>query len=112
MTPASLFVGSPEEVYKQWGIPAGRQGNCKDYAQAVLFFASNEYTNGTTLPIDGGWLLEQCNFLFTDQTFSDDRHSLMFAYRGSRTFRKSKHQEVQARVCEYFSYWVQRHANI
>jgi NAD(P)-dependent dehydrogenase (short-subunit alcohol dehydrogenase family) len=53
MTPASLFSESPEEVYKQWGIPTGRQGSHKDYAQAVLYFASNEYTTGSTLLIDG-----------------------------------------------------------
>jgi len=59
MTPASLFNGSPSEIYREWGIPAGRQGNCKDYAQTILFLASNEYSNGSTVVIDGGWLLEQ-----------------------------------------------------
>jgi len=58
MTPASLFQGTPEEIRKQWGLPAGRQGGYRDYAQAILLFASNEYTTGSTLLIDGGWLLE------------------------------------------------------
>jgi len=59
MTPKSLFTGTPEEIYKERGIPLGRQGGPKDYAQAILYFASNEYSNGSTLVIDGGWLLEQ-----------------------------------------------------
>jgi len=58
MTPASLFQGSPQDIYEKWRVPIGRQGGHKDYAQAVLYFASNEYTNGATLVIDGGWLLE------------------------------------------------------
>jgi len=58
MTPASLFQGTPEEIRKQWGLPAGRQGGYRDYAQAILLFASNEYTTGSTLLIDGGWLLD------------------------------------------------------
>jgi len=58
MTPSGLFQGSPEDIYKQWSLPMGRQGGCRDYAQAILFFASNEYTSGATLVVDGGWLLE------------------------------------------------------
>jgi len=59
MTPASLFNGTPEDIYKEWGVPVGRQGNYRDYAQAVLCLASNEYMSGSTVLIDGGWLLEQ-----------------------------------------------------
>ena len=37
------------------GIPSQRPGNDKDMANAVLFFATNQYLNGQTLPVDGGW---------------------------------------------------------
>ena len=49
--------GSKEHFMKQWGIPAGRPGRPKDYAQALLGFAVNEYVTGATLVIDGAWLL-------------------------------------------------------
>lgn len=34
-------------------------GRPTEYAQAVLGLAVNEYMNGSTVLIDGGWLLEQ-----------------------------------------------------
>jgi len=59
MTPAHLFAGTPGEVRAQWGIPIGRLGRPTEYAQAVLNLAVNDYMNGSTVVIDGGWLLEQ-----------------------------------------------------
>ncbi|KAF8579726.1 NAD(P)-binding protein [Ramaria rubella] len=58
MTPASLFPDDLDLVRIQEGLPAGRQGRPKEYAQAVLNLAVNDYINGSTLVIDGGWLLE------------------------------------------------------
>ncbi|KZS94949.1 NAD(P)-binding protein [Sistotremastrum niveocremeum HHB9708] len=55
----SEFPGTPEEVRAQRGIPVGRLGTAREYAQAVLGFAVNTYVNGATLIIDGGWLLAQ-----------------------------------------------------
>ncbi|KAI1211988.1 uncharacterized protein F4807DRAFT_417146 [Annulohypoxylon truncatum] len=39
-------------------IPAGRPGKDDDMAQTVLFFAANQYLNGQTLAVDGGYTLE------------------------------------------------------
>lgn len=49
--------GDKAHFRKEWGIPAGRPGRARDYAQAVLNFAVNGYVTGATLVIDGGWLL-------------------------------------------------------
>ncbi|KAI1496310.1 hypothetical protein F5X99DRAFT_75757 [Biscogniauxia marginata] len=38
-------------------VPAGRPGKDEDMAQAVLFFAANQYLNGQTLAVDGGYTL-------------------------------------------------------
>ncbi|KAI1779036.1 hypothetical protein F4818DRAFT_403163 [Hypoxylon cercidicola] len=38
-------------------VPAGRPGKDDDMAQAVLFFAVNQYLNGQTLAVDGGYTL-------------------------------------------------------
>ncbi|KAF8518145.1 hypothetical protein BU17DRAFT_48946 [Hysterangium stoloniferum] len=59
MTPAEKFGGSPEHVRAQWGIPAGRLGLPTEYAQALISLAVNGYANGSTVLIDGGWLLQQ-----------------------------------------------------
>ncbi|KZT39019.1 NAD(P)-binding protein [Sistotremastrum suecicum HHB10207 ss-3] len=59
MTRPSQFPGTPEEIRAQRGIPVGRLGTAREYAQAVLGFAVNTYVNGATLIIDGGWLLAQ-----------------------------------------------------
>lgn len=37
--------------------PAQRPGNDRDMANGILFCATNQYLNGVTIPIDGGWLL-------------------------------------------------------
>ncbi|KAJ9482843.1 hypothetical protein VN97_g10580 [Penicillium thymicola] len=38
-------------------VPAGRPGKDEDMASAVLFTVSNQYLNGQTIVIDGGYLL-------------------------------------------------------
>lgn len=38
-------------------VPAKRPGKDEDMAQAVLFFAVNQYLNGQTLAVDGGYTL-------------------------------------------------------
>ncbi|KAI1658743.1 hypothetical protein F4813DRAFT_356139 [Daldinia decipiens] len=38
-------------------VPAGRPGKDDDMAQAVLFFAANQYLNGQTVVVDGGYTL-------------------------------------------------------
>lgn len=38
-------------------IPAGRPGKDEDMAQTVLFFACNQYLNGQTVAVDGGYTL-------------------------------------------------------
>ena len=58
MTPIDGEIGEQKEHFrKTWGIPFGRAGNPRDYAQAVLNFAVNQYVTGSTLVIDGAWLL-------------------------------------------------------
>ncbi|KAK5130936.1 hypothetical protein LTR08_001539 [Meristemomyces frigidus] len=58
MTPIEAEKGKEKGHFMtKWGIPIGRAGHARDYAQAVLNFAVNQYVTGTTLVIDGGWLL-------------------------------------------------------
>jgi len=38
-------------------VPAGRPGKDEDMAATVLFFACNQYLNGQTLAVDGGYTL-------------------------------------------------------
>ncbi|KAI0013843.1 hypothetical protein F4779DRAFT_561567 [Xylariaceae sp. FL0662B] len=38
-------------------VPAGRPGKDDDMAQAILFFAANQYLNGQTVAVDGGYTL-------------------------------------------------------
>lgn len=58
MTPIDAEAGNEKEHFiKKWGIPFGRAGQPRDYAQAVLNFAVNQYVTGSTLVIDGAWLL-------------------------------------------------------
>ncbi|KAI0130489.1 hypothetical protein BJ170DRAFT_620297 [Xylariales sp. AK1849] len=45
----------PKEKYEK--VPAKRPGKDEDMAQAVLFFAVNQYLNGQTLAVDGGYTL-------------------------------------------------------
>ncbi|KXJ89513.1 hypothetical protein Micbo1qcDRAFT_212996 [Microdochium bolleyi] len=46
----------PKEKYAD-KVPAGRPGKDEDMAQAVLFFATNQYLNGQTVVVDGGYTL-------------------------------------------------------
>jgi len=39
-------------------LPAGRPGNDRDMAAAILFAASCQYLNGQTIPVDGGYLIQ------------------------------------------------------
>jgi NAD(P)-dependent dehydrogenase (short-subunit alcohol dehydrogenase family) len=57
MTIIDESKGGKEHFMKHWGIPAGRPGRPRDYAQALLNFAVNGYVTGATLVIDGAWLL-------------------------------------------------------
>lgn len=58
MTPIENDKGSAKAHFREkWGIPLGKAGSPRDYAQAVLNFAVNQYCTGSTLIIDGAWLL-------------------------------------------------------
>jgi NAD(P)-dependent dehydrogenase (short-subunit alcohol dehydrogenase family) len=60
MTPIARDAAQAKDHFRRmdgWGIPFGRAGSPRDYAQAVLNFACNGYVTGSTLVIDGGWLL-------------------------------------------------------
>lgn len=58
MTPIDKERGEQKEHFRtKWAIPLGRAGQPRDYAQAVLNFAVNQYVTGSTLVIDGAWLL-------------------------------------------------------
>ena len=46
----------PKEKYEK-KVPAGRPGKDEDMAGAVLFATSNQYVNGQTIVVDGGYLL-------------------------------------------------------
>ena len=38
-------------------VPAARPGTDRDMAQATLFCAANQYLNGETITVDGGYVL-------------------------------------------------------
>lgn len=46
----------PKDKYES-KVPAQRPGRDEDMAQAVLFFAANQYLNGQTVAVDGGYTL-------------------------------------------------------
>lgn len=46
----------PQEKYEQ-KVPARRPGKEEDMANAVLFAATNQYLNGQTVVVDGGYVL-------------------------------------------------------
>ena len=57
-TPADAMLrGRDPELIKSW-IPLGRFGLPEDYAEVVLFLASDvsSYVTGHTIPVDGGTL--------------------------------------------------------
>jgi len=43
---------------RKGGLPAGRPGNDRDMAAAILFAASCQYLNGQNIPVDGGYLIQ------------------------------------------------------
>lgn len=47
----------PEGMLKE--ISAGRPGNDRDMAIAIIFAATNQYLNGQIIVIDGGYLLQK-----------------------------------------------------
>ncbi len=47
----------PKEKF-EGKVPANRPGSERDMASAVLFMATNQYLNGVTLPVDGGYVLK------------------------------------------------------
>ncbi|KAF4121656.1 NAD(P)-dependent dehydrogenase, short-chain alcohol dehydrogenase family [Geosmithia morbida] len=63
--PSEMTTGGSDEKQKseiekqryQDRIPARRPGKDEDLAQAMLFAASNQYVNGETIAVDGGYLL-------------------------------------------------------
>ena len=46
----------PKEKYEQ-KVPAARPGKDEDMASAVLFTTTNQYLNGQTVVVDGGYVL-------------------------------------------------------
>ncbi|CAK9781630.1 NAD(P)-binding protein [Cutaneotrichosporon oleaginosum] len=48
-----------KEWREKWGVPFGRAGNARDYAQCIFGVVTNAYQTGAHVVIDGGWLLEQ-----------------------------------------------------
>lgn len=46
----------PKEKYDH--LPSRRPGNDRDMANAILFTVTNQYLNGQTIPVDGGYLLK------------------------------------------------------
>jgi NAD(P)-dependent dehydrogenase (short-subunit alcohol dehydrogenase family) len=46
----------PDEKY-QGKVPAGRAGRQEDMGSAVLFAVTNQYLNGQSVVVDGGYVL-------------------------------------------------------
>lgn len=46
----------PKEKYAD-KVPASRPGKDEDMGSAILFAATNQYLNGVTVPVDGGYIL-------------------------------------------------------
>lgn len=57
----------PKEKYES-KVPAGRPGKDEDMAGAVLFTAANQYLNGQTIVVDGGYVLAHGTVWEVDQT--------------------------------------------
>ena len=47
----------PKEKF-EGKVPGGRPGNDRDMGNGILFMATNQYLNGQTLAIDGGYLIQ------------------------------------------------------
>jgi NAD(P)-dependent dehydrogenase (short-subunit alcohol dehydrogenase family) len=46
----------PKEKY-EGKVPAGRPGKDEDMGSAILFAVCNQYLNGQTIVVDGGYVL-------------------------------------------------------
>lgn len=59
MTAKSSNENNESELKKEdfLDIPAQRPGSERDMGNACLFLATNQYLNGQTIAVDGGWLL-------------------------------------------------------
>ncbi|KAI9373847.1 hypothetical protein BJX61DRAFT_532807 [Aspergillus egyptiacus] len=63
--PSEMTAGESDEKQKsalakekyEEKVPAGRPGKDEDMASAVLFTATNQYLNGQTIVVDGGYVL-------------------------------------------------------
>ncbi|OJJ45831.1 hypothetical protein ASPZODRAFT_133694 [Penicilliopsis zonata CBS 506.65] len=63
--PSEMTTGESDEAQKshipkekfEGKVPAGRPGKDEDMASAVLFAATNQYLNGQTIVVDGGYVL-------------------------------------------------------
>lgn len=63
--PSEMTAGESDEKQKsalekekyEGKVPAGRPGKDEDMASTVLFAATNQYLNGQTLVVDGGYVL-------------------------------------------------------
>lgn len=64
--PSEMTAGESDDQQKsfveaekyQGKVPAGRPGNDRDMAGGMLFVATNQYLNGETVVIDGGYVLQ------------------------------------------------------
>jgi len=63
--PSEMTTGESGEDQKSYiekekyeKVPAHRPGKDEDMAGAVLFVATNQYLNGVTIPVDGGYILD------------------------------------------------------
>lgn len=61
-TPMIVQQGGEREAYfrvltEKNAIP--RVGTSEDVAQAIMFLIHNDFTTGTTVDVDGGWLVSQ-----------------------------------------------------
>lgn len=63
--PSEMTAGESDEIQKssipkekyEGKVPAGRPGKDEDMAGAVLFTTANQYLNGQTIVVDGGYVL-------------------------------------------------------
>lgn len=63
--PSEMTAGESDEIQKssilkekyEGKVPAGRPGRDEDMAGAVLFTTANQYLNGQTIVVDGGYVL-------------------------------------------------------
>lgn len=64
--PSEMTAGESDDKQKseipkgkfEGKVPADRPGNDRDMGNGMLFVASNQYVNGQTIVIDGGYVLK------------------------------------------------------